>query len=56
MSANQKTPPEGPNSPWPGFLKFVWIMIFGLLCLLVVQRMVHYRFFSGGYSQIRHDH
>jgi len=57
MADDQKlTPPEEPDMRWNRYLTFVWIVIFGVLCLLLVQRMVHYRFFSAGYSQIQHQH
>ena len=56
MADDQKlTPPEEPASRWQRYLTLVWIVIFGVLCLLLVQRMVHYRFFSGGYWQVQHQ-
>ena len=56
MADDQKqTPPEEPDLRWHRYLTFVWIVIFGVPCLLLVQRMVHYRIFSGGYSQVQHQ-
>jgi hypothetical protein len=56
MSANQKSaPPEEPNSPWVGLLKFLLLAMFVLVCYLLVQSMVRHHFFSGGYSQRQHQ-
>jgi len=48
MTVNRNTTPEGPNSPWLGFVKFVFIVIFTLLCFLLAQSMMRHHFLRGG--------
>jgi len=55
MAADQNpVTPEGPNSPWLGIVKFLFIAFFVVMVYLLLQTMVRDRFFRGG-SLNHHD-
>jgi hypothetical protein len=49
MIADRKmTTPDGPRSPWLGFVKFLFITLLFLMFFLLARSMVIHHFFSGG--------
>ena len=49
MKTYSNTPaPEGEKSPWIGIGKFLFVVVLAVIVFLLVQSMVHHRFFRGG--------
>jgi hypothetical protein len=56
MTANQNAAgPEGPKSPWPGYVQFLFIVALAVMFFLLAQSMMRHHFFSGGRYNNRHS-
>jgi hypothetical protein len=54
MRANTGMPGAAePNSPWPGFFKFLLLVFVMAMMVLLGQAMVRHRFFRGGWVNQR---
>ena len=45
---SNKPAPEGERSSWIGIGTFLFVVVFAVIAFLLVQSMVHHRFFRGG--------
>jgi hypothetical protein len=48
------TAPVERRSPWPGIIKFLFILVLTIIIFLLGQEMVRHRFFQGGFVD-QHD-
>jgi len=50
MISESETPrPARQNSPWPFLVKAVFVIVLAVLIFILGLRMVHHRFFRGGW-------
>ena len=55
MATNrQENNRERQRSPWPGFARFLFIVVLAVLIFVLVSSMVRHHFFSGG-QQNQHN-
>ena len=47
------TGPAGRNSPWRGTVKFLFLVLLGVMIFLLGRDMVRHRFFRGGWVNQR---
>ncbi len=55
MAANRVAPgADGPKSPWPGYMQFLFVVMLTVMFFLLALSMKHHHFLDGGRDNPTH--